>query len=75
MERFPNGIGEEGFIQKDAPDYFPDWIERAELKKAGGTVSSVIANNAATLVYLANQGCITPHLGLSRIDRLTSRTG
>jgi bifunctional non-homologous end joining protein LigD len=70
MERFPDGIGEEGFIQKDAPDYFPDWIERAELKKAGGTVSSVIANNAATLVYLANQGCITPHLGLSRIDQV-----
>lgn len=70
MQRFPDGIGKEGFIQKDAPDYFPDWIERAELAKEGGSVSHVVANKAATLVYLANQGCITPHIGLSRIDAI-----
>lgn len=30
----------------------------------------VVCDNAATLVYLANQGCITPHVWLSRADRL-----
>ena len=70
LQRFPDGIGAGGFFQKDAPDYFPEWIERARLEKEGGTVDHVLVNNAATLVYLANQACITPHVGLSRIDRI-----
>lgn len=69
MHRFPDGIGAEGFFQKDAPDHFPDWIERVKLEKQNGTVNYVLANNAATLVYLANQGCITPHLSLARRDK------
>ena len=70
MQRFPGGIEEEGFFQKAAPDYFPDWIARAKVRKEGGTVEHVVCDNAATLVYLANQGCITPHVWLSRADRL-----
>lgn len=69
LQRFPDGIDKEGFFQKDMPDYFPDWIDRAELPKQGGTVTHVIAKDAATLAYLANQGCITPHLALARCDR------
>jgi DNA primase len=42
MQRFPDGIGGKGFFHKDAPDYFPDWIARAELPKAGGTVTHVL---------------------------------
>jgi bifunctional non-homologous end joining protein LigD len=70
MQRFPDGIDGEGFYQKSVPDYFPDWIERVTVAKEGGTVTHVICQNLATLVYLANQGCITPHVWLSRRDRL-----
>ena len=66
LERYPDGIGEAGFFQKNAPGRFPDWIARLTLEKEGGTVTHVIANEAATLVYLADQGCITPHLALAR---------
>ncbi|MGB8367298.1 MAG: hypothetical protein WCD44_02970, partial [Candidatus Babeliales bacterium] len=60
MHRYVNGITEEGFYQKDAPDYFPSWIAVAPIKKQeGGIVRYVLCNNAATLVYLANQACIT----------------
>lgn len=69
MHRYPDGIGKEGFFQKAIPDYFPDWIERVTLPKEGGQVTYVVANNAATLVYLANQACITPHLALARTDK------
>ena len=70
MHRFPNGIGEEGFYQQRISDYFPDWIERATVPKEDGeTITHVLINNAATLVYLANQGVITPHIWLSRIDK------
>ena len=70
MERYPDGIGEDGFFQKHTPDHFPGWIARAELEKEDGTVTHVLIEEAATLVYLANQGMITPHLGLSRVDRI-----
>lgn len=71
MLRFPNGIDQEGFYQKEAGSYFPAWIKRKPIKKQeDGYVNYVVCNNAATLVYLANQACITPHLWLSKIDKL-----
>jgi len=69
MHRYPDGIDEGDFFQKNISDYFPDWIDRETLPKKDGEVTHVVANNAATLVYLANQACITPHLALSRVDR------
>lgn len=70
MQRFPDGIGEEGFFQKAVPDNFPEWIDRQRLRKEGGSIEQVLVNDAATAVYLANQGCITLHLGLSRVDQI-----
>jgi bifunctional non-homologous end joining protein LigD len=70
FQRYPDGIDAGGFMQKNASDYFPDWIRRARLAKEDGEVEHVVAENAATLVYLANQACITLHVGLSRIDRI-----
>ncbi len=68
MQRFSEGIHEKGFFQRSVPDHFPEWIKTAELKKEGGSITQVVGNDAATLVYLANQSCITPHLSLFRID-------
>ena len=70
MERFPDGIEGHRIMHKDAPDYFPSWIERKTVPKKGGQVSHVVCNDAATLVYLANQACITPHVSPSKKDRL-----
>ncbi len=70
MHRFPDGIDAEGFYQKATPDYFPDWIDTVTVRKEGGTVRHVVCGNEATLVYLAGQGVITPHVWLSRVDRL-----
>lgn len=69
MHRFPDGIDEDGFFQKAIGDHFPDWIARATLPKSDGEVTYVVADSPATLVYLADQGCITPHLALARTDR------
>lgn len=71
MQRFPDGIDKEGFYQKNASDYFPDWIDLEPIKKQeGGVVNYVVANKSATLVYLANQGCVTPHIFLSTVKKL-----
>jgi bifunctional non-homologous end joining protein LigD len=72
MQRFPNGIDEEGFYQKEAPDYFPDWIERVSVmvEQEGKTQPQIVCEEAATLIYLADQACITSHIWLSRKDKL-----
>jgi len=70
MHRYPDGIGGEDFYQQGMPDYFPDWIDRVKVSKEGGSVTHVVCNDAATLVYLANQGFLVPHVWLSHADRL-----
>lgn len=70
LERYPDGIHKLRIFQKEVPSYFPKWIRRVTVKKVGGTVTHVVCNEAATLVYLANQACVTPHIFLSRSDRL-----
>jgi len=70
MQRFPDGIAKHGFFHKDVPDHFPDWIKRVQVPKKNGTVTHALACNADTLVYLADQACITPHVWLSRADEL-----
>lgn len=67
MYRFPEGIAHEGFYQKDISSYFPDWIQRAAFKTQKDTITKyLLCNNKATLAYIANQGCITPHIWLSK---------
>jgi bifunctional non-homologous end joining protein LigD len=68
LQAFPNGIEEQGFFMKSVPKYFPDWIARATVPKRGGTLTQALAQNEATLVYLAGQNVITPHIWLSRAD-------
>src|SRR5215467_1465204 len=70
MERYPDGINEEGFIQQSRDPYYPAWIKTVTVKKERGAVKHVVCENAATLVYLANLACVTPHVWLSRIGRL-----
>ncbi len=70
MQRFPDGIGSKGFFHKDVPDYFPRWLRRVEVPKSGGTVTHVYVCDADALVYLVGQNTITPHVWLSRADRL-----
>jgi bifunctional non-homologous end joining protein LigD len=70
LERYPNGIDTKRFFQKEVSSYFPDWIERVTIEKVGGRVTHVVCNDTATLVYLANQACVTPHIFLSRLDKV-----
>ncbi|MFJ6793543.1 non-homologous end-joining DNA ligase [Streptomyces sp. NPDC091268] len=69
LERHPNGLAGPGFYQKEVPDHFPDWVHRVELPKEGGTVHHVLCDDTATLLYLADQGCVTAHRWLSKADR------
>lgn len=70
LQRFPDGIGGDGFYQKNAGDYFPDFVERIKIETKDGENEQVICNNRKTLIYLANQGTVTFHVWLSRKDKL-----
>jgi bifunctional non-homologous end joining protein LigD len=70
LERYPNGIHTKRFFQKEVSSYFPKWLRTATVEKVGGTVTHLVCNDTATLVYIANQACVTPHIFLSRIDKL-----
>jgi bifunctional non-homologous end joining protein LigD len=69
LEAFPNGIAEPGFFVKSVPRHFPSWIATVRVPKRGGSLTQVLAQDAATLIYLAGQNVITPHLWLSRADQ------
>jgi bifunctional non-homologous end joining protein LigD len=70
IDRYPDGITGQRIVQKNAGKNFPDWIQRAEVGKQGGTVSHAIADRADTLVYLANLGAIEFHVFLSQVGAL-----
>lgn len=72
MERWPEGIAEHSFYQKDAPSYFPDWLRRHPMsyRRAGKTVHHPLVDDAADLLYLVNLGTLTLHAFLSRLPDL-----
>ena len=70
MERFPNGIGQKGFIQKDVSKGFPEWLERVEVPKKDGTVHHALVTDTRSLLWIVNQNCITPHVWVSRVPDL-----
>jgi bifunctional non-homologous end joining protein LigD len=71
LQVFPDGVQGDGYFLKNAPRHFPAWLTTVTIaRREGGTIHQVLANNAATLVYLAGQNAITPHVWTSRADRL-----
>ena len=72
MERYPQGIGEKGFMHKDLSRGFPEWLERVELPKKGGTVHYVLIGDVRSLLWVTNQNTITPHVFISRVPDLNA---
>lgn len=70
MQRFPKGISEDGFFQKNKSEYFPDWLTTSTVKKKDGWVNHIICNSKETLLYLVNQYVLTFHVALSKIDKI-----
>jgi len=70
MERYHRGIGEAGFFQKDVSKGFPTWLKRVEVPKHGGTVHHPLVTDTRSLVWMANQNSITPHVWTSRVPQL-----
>ncbi len=64
MQRFPDGIDGMAFYEKKVPSHFPDWFHTVEVHTEGGTQRQVVVDDRRSLVYLAQQACLTPHTWL-----------
>lgn len=61
MNRFPNGINGPGFYQKDVDvEKIPSWLKTKSVysKSNNADIDYLICNDKATLLYMANLGCI-----------------
>lgn len=70
LVRYPQGVTKKGFFQKNASEYFPDYIKRVEIETEEGINTQFICNNLKSLIYLANQNSIEFHIWLSKKDKL-----
>jgi bifunctional non-homologous end joining protein LigD len=71
MKRYPNGIAAEYFFQKNAT-HFPDWLRLEPIVEhhPPKTNHYPLANDRASLLYLANLGCIDQNPWMSRVGNL-----
>jgi bifunctional non-homologous end joining protein LigD len=60
LKRNPNGIRDDGFFHKDAGENAPEYVDVFKVKSGSNDkiIDYIICNNKATLLYLANLGCI-----------------
>ena len=71
LVRYPNGIGDEFFFQKRAPESRLPWIEVVTLRfPSGRTAEEVVPRDAAALVWMANLACLELHPHPVRADDL-----
>jgi len=70
MRRYPNGIEEKSFFQKEAPESIPAWVKRATVysDERGGEMDYVMAEDRASLLFLTNLGCIDHNPWSSRFN-------
>lgn len=70
VERFPKGIGDKGFMQKNVPRHAPkDLIGRHEVdKEEGGVTTYPVVDSEEGVLFFANLGVITFHAPSSPID-------
>ncbi|WP_224958994.1 DNA ligase D [Geomonas subterranea] len=72
LYRTPNGIAGPGFFQKEAGELPPSWITTREIysKHVDKNIKFFVCQDEATLVYMANLGCIEINPWLSRLQHL-----
>jgi bifunctional non-homologous end joining protein LigD len=66
LKRYPNGIHEPFFFQKNTPESYPDWLRTETI----GGIRYVLAQDKKSLMYLTNLGCIDENPWMSRIGSL-----
>lgn len=66
LKRYPNGINEQYFFQKNTPAGYPSWLRTKTVDR----IRYVLADDRASLLYLTNLGCIDQNPWMSRVGSL-----
>jgi bifunctional non-homologous end joining protein LigD len=71
LNRYPNGIDGESFYQKNVGNQVPDWMKtyRYKSESDGKYKQFLVATDKASLIYMANLGCIEMNPWNSRIQK------
>lgn len=72
LNRHPGGINGPSFYQKDQRDKLPSWIKTTKIYSESNQaeINYLVCSNAATLIYMANLGCIEINPWNSRVKQL-----
>lgn len=70
LERFNAGIKGPKIFQKNVEKGFPAWLKRVKVKKKDGVVNHVLVTDTRSLLWVANQNSITPHVWVSRAPKI-----
>lgn len=69
MQIWSKGVDGPGAFVKERRKHYPDWLGSAKVSRRGKEMFSMpVVDTEDALVYLANQGMVTPHVWLSRAD-------
>ena len=70
LKRYPNGVNEPPFFEKNATQHRPDWVKTAPIWSQGNErdVNYILCNDLATLIWVANLASIELHPSLSLAD-------
>jgi bifunctional non-homologous end joining protein LigD len=74
LKRYPGGVDQEYFFEKNATKHRPDWVKTAPIWSEGNQrdVNYILANDLATLVWIANLAAIELHPSLSLAKDISS---
>ena len=74
LKRYPEGVDKEYFFEKNATKHRPDWVKTAPIWSEGNQrdVNYILANDLATLVWIANLAGIELHPSLSLAKDIAS---
>jgi bifunctional non-homologous end joining protein LigD len=68
VKRWPDGIEGKAFFQKQAPAHRPEWVRTVTLPSEKKPIDYLLADDHATIVWLANLAALELHVPLARAD-------
>jgi len=74
VTRWPDGVEGKRFFQKQAPAHRPEWVRTVALRARGKLIDYVLAQDEATLVWLANLAALELHVPLARAQHVERPT-
>ncbi|MBV9941517.1 MAG: DNA ligase D [Solirubrobacterales bacterium] len=65
LKRYPNGVDQPYFYEKQSPSHRPEWVQTARI----GDINYTLAQDRPTLIWLANLADVELHTSLSEAQR------